>query len=484
MIDLKKEINIGFTNNENKNNSNLYLVKNLDELLKISLLKKEEIKLILKNFGEKRDGKISILPNLKNNTLLAAVVLIPSKIHRESTIDKAAKIAQEIESKIWNIHFSFSFSNDEIYDFLLGWGLSFYKFSLENNVAKVKFLNLNNIKNFPAKMISKCENEIKGIFLARNLINLPSNYLNPEEYEKKILALFNDKNIKTKVFKGNKFGKMFPLIHVVGRSSEYQPRLIEINWKYKSSPKIPTIVIIGKGITFDTGGLDLKPSNSMLRMKKDMAGSAIAISLAKTLISEKFKINLKLILPIAENAVSQKSMRPMDIVFARNKIPIEIGNTDAEGRLILADALTYSQESKIKPNLIIDLATLTGAARVALGTEMPAFFSNNKKVTKTLMKNSLKLVDPLWELPLFQSYERHLKNENGTLSSTGFSGTGGAITAALFLQNFINTNINWIHFDLMGWNLHGRPGFPKGGEAMGFRAILQTINDFVKNDAL
>ncbi len=477
MINLKKN-NIGFTKNENKNNSILYLVKDLDELVKIKLLKKDEISLFLKNFKRETERELSILPNLKNNSLLATAILIPSKVHRKSTIDKAAKIAQIIDNKIWNIHFSSSFSNEEIYDFLLGWGLSFYKFSIRNITTQMKYLNLNSIKNFPTKMINKCKNEIKGFFLARNLINLPANYLNPEEYEKKILNIFFDKDIKTKVFKGTKFEKMFPLIHVVGRSSEFQPRLIEINWKYKSSSKIPTIIIIGKGITFDTGGLDLKPSFSMLQMKKDMAGSAIAISLARTLISERFKINLKLLLPIAENAVSQKSMRPMDIVFSRNKTPIEIGNTDAEGRLILADALTYSQESKIKPNLIIDLATLTGAARVALGTEMPAFFSNNKKITEILLKNSFKSVDPLWELPLFSSYKRHLKNENGTLSSTGFSGTGGAITAALFLQNFLESNINWIHLDLMGWNLQGRPGFPKGGEAMGFRAILQTIQDF------
>ena len=199
MINLKKN-NYGFTNNQSKKNSILYLVKNLDELAKISLLKKDEINLILKNFEEKVDEKISILPNLKNNSLLASAVLIPSKVHRKSTIDKAAKIAQKIENRIWNIHFSLSFSNDEIYDFLLGWGLSFYKFSLENNTAKIKSLNLNSIKNFPKKMINKCENEILGIFLARNLINLPSNYLNPEEYEKKNINYFLRKKYKNKSF--------------------------------------------------------------------------------------------------------------------------------------------------------------------------------------------------------------------------------------------------------------------------------------------
>ena len=238
----------------------------------------------------------------------------------------------------------------------------------------------------------------------------------------------------------------------------------------------PYIIIIGKGVTFDTGGLDIKPSSGMLLMKKDMGGSAIATALAKTLIAQDFKVNLKLIIPIVENAISEKSMRPMDIIYSRNKTPIEIGNTDAEGRLILADAITFAQEEKTKVDLIIDFATLTGAARVALGTEMPALFSNNKNLAQTIIEKSNITNDPLWELPLFSSYERHLHNDNGTLSSTGFSGTGGAITAALFLQRFINNNTNWVHIDLMGWNVTGRPGYPKGGEASSFRTILHSLD--------
>ena len=299
--------------------------------------------------------------------------------------------------------------------------------------------------------------------------------LNPSEYEKIIKKNFKNKNIHIKTYKGNNFKSQFPLIYTVGRSSEYQPRLIEINWKSKKNN--PNIIIIGKGITFDTGGLDIKPSSGMLLMKKDMGGSAVAIALTKILIELNFKINLKLLVPIAENAISEKSMRPMDVVFSRNKTPVEIGNTDAEGRLILADTITFAQEGETKVDLIIDFATLTGAARVALGTEMPALFSNNKKIAKTILDNSLKKNDPLWELPLFNSYQRFLKNENGTLSSTGFSGTGGAITAALFLQKFLKNNVNWVHVDMMGWNLTDRPGYPKGGEASSIRALLYALNE-------
>ena len=195
----------------------------------------------------------------------------------------------------------------------------------------------------------------------------------------------------------------------VGRSSEFNPKLIEINWKNKNVKKDENnVTIIGKGITFDSGGLDIKPSGAMLNMKKDMGGSAIAIGLAKSLIDYNSKINLRLLIPIAENSISQKSMRPMDIKFSRNKTPVEIGNTDAEGRLILADTLSYAQEGKINPDLIIDFATLTGAARVALGTEVPVFFSNNENISKKLLDNSIKMIDPVWRLPLFSPYKLSL----------------------------------------------------------------------------
>ena len=284
--------------------------------------------------------------------------------------------------------------------------------------------------------------------------------------------------LKCVVHKGRKFDDEFPLISRVGRSSEFNPKLIEINWKNKDVKKDKNnVTIIGKGITFDSGGLDIKPSGAMLNMKKDMGGSAIAIGLAKSLIDYNSKINLRVLIPIAENSISQKSMRPMDIKFSRNKTPVEIGNTDAEGRLILADTLSYAQEGKINPDLIIDFATLTGAARVALGTEVPVFFSNNENISKKLLDNSIKMVDPVWQLPLFTPYKRFLHSENGALNSTGFSGTGGAITAALFLEQFVDRKINWVHFDLMAWNLTSRPGFPKGGEAMSLRTVFKTINE-------
>ena len=210
-------------------------------------------------------------------------------------------------------------------------------------------------------------------------------------------------------------------------------------------------------------------------MKKDMGGSAVVLGIAYALMSINCNINLRIILPLAENSVSEKSMRPLDVVFSRNKTPVEIGNTDAEGRLLLADALTYSQESKTKHDFIIDFATLTGAARVALGTELPALFTNNEDLGNNIVNEGIEQIDPMWKLPLFKSYETQLEKKYGVLSSTGSSGTGGAITAALFLKKFVNKQTNWAHVDLMAWNTTSRPGFPVGGEAMGLRNIVNMI---------
>ena len=289
----------------------------------------------------------------------------------------------------------------------------------------------------------------------------------------------DSENIATKPkitsYKDGQLEKNFPLINIVGRSSENKPTLIDIKWRKSKSNNFPNITLIGKGVTFDSGGLDIKPSSSMLLMKKDMGGSAVVLGIAYTLMSINCPVNLRIILPLAENSVSEKSMRPLDVVFSRNKTPIEIGNTDAEGRLLLADALTYSQESKTNYDFIIDFATLTGAARVALGTELPALFTNNENLGNDIINEGIEQIDPMWKLPLFNPYETQLEKNSGVLSSTGSSGTGGAITAALFLNKFVKEKTSWAHVDLMAWNTNSKPGFPVGGEGMGLRNIVNMI---------
>ena len=267
----------------------------------------------------------------------------------------------------------------------------------------------------------------------------------------------------------------FPAINTVGRAAEIAPRLIDIRWGDSG----PAITLIGKGITFDSGGLDLKPSKAMELMKKDMGGAATVLGLAAALMTADMPIRLRVLVPAAENAVSAQSMRPLDVIDTRAGIPVEVGNTDAEGRLVLADAIDLACEDE--PDFMIDFATLTGAARVALGTELPALFCNRDDTADDILAAATDADDPLWRLPLFDPYERHLDGGHVALSSTGASGYGGAITAALFLRRFAGKQTNWAHIDVMAWNLGSRPGRPKGGEAMGLRALFTYIEGLAKS---
>ena len=316
---------------------------------------------------------------------------------------------------------------------------------------------------------------IKAISLCRNLINLPANYLNTSKLANIASQLADTFSADFKLYSGAELANYAPAIHVVGRAAEVPPCLIDFKWGTKG----PKITLVGKGITFDTGGLDLKPSKAMEIMKKDMGGAAHALGLASAIMETGLPVQLRVLIPAAENSVSEKSMRPLDIIETAAGIPVEVGNTDAEGRLVLADALFYAK--KDKPDFVVDFATLTGAARVALGTECPALFCNNSDTAKQLMLIGEKINDPIWHLPLFAPYERYLKTGTSAVSSTGQSEYGGAITAALFLQKFIGKELNWAHIDLMAWNLSSRPGRPKGGEAMGLRAVYQYIAKLSKN---
>ena len=264
----------------------------------------------------------------------------------------------------------------------------------------------------------------------------------------------------------------FPAINIVGRAAEIAPRLMDLRWGEKG----PKITLIGKGITFDSGGLDLKASKAMEMMKKDMGGAATVLGLAAALMTSHVDIQLRVLVAAAENAVSDRSMRPLDIIDTRAGLKVEVGNTDAEGRLVLADAIAYALEDA--PDFLIDFATLTGSARAALGTELPALFCNHDNTAAAILAAADMAEDPLWRLPLFDDYDRHLDAGYAALSSTGLSGYGGAITAALFLRRFAGKNTNWAHIDVMAWNLASRSGRPKGGEAMGLRALYGFIESF------
>ncbi len=469
---------LGFCENKNIKSLPLYIFSDLNNLNSTDLVNVEQKRFLESAFDLEKDN-FGFFSD-KNGVLAGAISIIKaSREPKKSIIDQAATLSKKLPNKKWAVNFVSIFADNDKYNFFLGWGLSFYKFSIQGknqNITKSRTLCSNQGKSVISKvLLEKCFAELKGIFLARDLINLPSNILTPYNYEKIIKACLKEFSPKITSYKDGQLEKNFPLINIVGRSSENKPTLIDIEWRKNKTNNFPNITLIGKGVTFDSGGLDIKPSSSMLLMKKDMGGSAVVLGIAYTLMSLNCPVNLRIILPLAENSVSEKSMRPLDVVFSRNKTPVEIGNTDAEGRLLLADALTFSQESKTKHDFIIDFATLTGAARVALGTELPALFTNNENLGNDIINEGIEQIDPMWKLPLFKSYETQLEKNSGVLSSTGSSGTGGAITAALFLNKFVKEKTSWAHVDLMAWNTNSRSGFPVGGEGMGLRNIVNMI---------
>ncbi|HEU4660230.1 MAG TPA: leucyl aminopeptidase family protein [Pseudolabrys sp.] len=309
----------------------------------------------------------------------------------------------------------------------------------------------------------------EGVALARDLINTPSNDMGPAELEAAVRALANSHGAAVRVTTGATLAKEFPLVHAVGAGSARAPRLIDLTWGSERDPKI---TLVGKGVCFDTGGLDIKPDSGMLNMKKDMGGAATALALAHMLMARKARIRLRVLVPAVENAISGTAFRPRDIYRSRKGVTVEIGNTDAEGRLVLADALALADEEQ--PELIVDFATLTGAARVALGPDVPPFFTDDDALASEIMRHGTAEFDPVWRLPLWRPYEQMLDSKVADLNNVGGS-HGGAITAALFLRRFVENAKAWLHFDVFAWTPSGRPGRPEGGECQTARALYALL---------
>jgi leucyl aminopeptidase len=309
----------------------------------------------------------------------------------------------------------------------------------------------------------------EGVALTRDLINTPSNDMGPDELEVAARALAKQHGGKIEVISGEKLTKDFPLIHAVGMGSPRTPRLIDMTWGKDSDPKI---TLVGKGVCFDTGGLDIKNDTGMLNMKKDMGGAATALGLAHMIMSRKLKVRLRVLIPAVENSISGASFRPRDIYTSRKGITVEIGNTDAEGRLVLADALALADEER--PELIADFATLTGAARVALGPELPAMFTDDDTLAADMAKTGIAENDPVWRLPLWKPYEALLDSKVSDTNNVSTGGLGGAITAALFLKKFV-TSPAWLHFDIFAWTASTKPGRPEGAECQTARALYALL---------
>lgn len=312
-----------------------------------------------------------------------------------------------------------------------------------------------------------------AICATRDLVNTPAEHMGPQELAKAAALVAKQYGAKFSEVVGDALlKKNFPAIHAVGRAATRAPRLIELNWGKASDPLIS---LVGKGVCFDTGGLDLKSADGMRQMKKDMGGAANALGLATLIMALKLPVRLQLLIPAVENAVAGNAYRPGDVVKTRKGLHIEIGNTDAEGRVVLSDALAYAAEGK--PELIIDLATLTGAARVALGAQLPALFARHMETGRALVDLGLKLDDPLWHMPLWAPYQEGIASNIGDIVNTGRNALAGAINAALFLEYFVPEQQDWLHIDLFSWNDAARPGRPVGGEAQTIRTLLAYIED-------
>jgi leucyl aminopeptidase len=311
---------------------------------------------------------------------------------------------------------------------------------------------------------------VDAVTLARDLINTPANDMGPAELEAaaRALALRHGADVRAVIGK-DLLSENFPLIHAVGRAATQLPRLIDLRWGDESHPRV---TLVGKGVCFDSGGLDIKPESAMLNMKKDMGGAGTALALAHMIMDRKLKVRLRVLIPAVENSISAASFRPLDIYPSRKGITVEIGNTDAEGRLVLADALALADEES--PELIADFATLTGAARVALGPEVPPFFTDDDELADALMRYAASENDPLWRLPLWRPYEAMLESKVADINNVGSGGQAGAITAALFMRRFVTAK-SWLHFDVFAWTPTAKPGRPEGGECQAARALYALL---------
>ena len=353
---------------------------------------------------------------------------------------------------------------------VLGWLLAQYRFDRYRLDKKPKGLRIL-LTDEPAR-IDETVALAEATALVRDLVNIPAGDLGPAELETATLALANESGAKVTVTRDDPLREGYPMIAAVGAAAApgREPRLIELEWGDQRHPKI---AVIGKGVCFDSGGLDLKPSSGMRLMKKDMGGAAHALGLARLIVGARLPVRLHLLIPAVENAVSGAAFRPGDILRSRKGLSVEVGNTDAEGRLILADALTRAAENE--PELILDFATLTGAARVALGADLPALFANDDRLADDLLAAGTAVADPVWRMPLWKPYDEMLASDVADLGNMTDAPLAGAVTAALFLQRFVADATPWAHFDTFAWRPAAKPGRPKGGDALGLRVAWEML---------
>ncbi len=346
----------------------------------------------------------------------------------------------------------------------LGWGLGTYDFHRYKHAPRT-FAALVWPESTDRARVTRV---LEGVFLGRDLINTPASDMGPEQLAAAARVLAGRHGATVTVTIGDDLlAQNYPAVHAVGRASARAPRLVDLRWGDEGHPKL---TLCGKGVCFDSGGLDIKNAGGMKLMKKDMGGAATILGLAHAIMDAELPVRLRVLIPCVENSVSGDAMRPLDVLSTRKGLTVEVGNTDAEGRLILCDAL--AEADREKPDLLIDMATLTGAARVALGPSLPALFCTDDEVAAALLAAGLDRHDPLWRMPLHRPYRAMLDSRVANINNVGNSRFGGAIVAALFLAEFVTASPRWIHIDTMGWNVDNKPGRPVGGEPMALRALF------------
>ncbi len=391
-------------------------------------------------------------------------VLVVSDAPRLGTWD-LAPAASKLPGGRYRLHISSGVLPD-ISNALIGWLLCHYEFSRYTKPSEAKARRL-----IIAGDIALAQAQAEAVALVRDLVNTPASDMGPTQLAEAVQTVAGRYGAAVEVILGEALlAQNHPTIHMVGRAAADAPRLLDLRWGDEAHPKL---TLVGKGVCFDSGGLDIKPSSGMLWMKKDMGGAAHALALAELVMRHKLPVRLRMLIPAVENAISSNAFRPGDIVRTRKGLTVEIGNTDAEGRLVLCDALAAADDEQ--PDLLIDFATLTGAARVALGPDLPALFCTDDALADSLALAASRVDDPLWRLPLWQPYADMLKSPIADLNNSAEGGFAGAITAALFLKPFVSQTRSWAHVDLYAWNGTAKPGRPKGGEAMTLRAMWSVI---------
>jgi leucyl aminopeptidase len=421
--------------------------------------------LSVQNFKGERH-RVLLLPDSAGG--LAAAVGGLGKRQEELSLWHSAGLAERLPPRRFRL--VQEFTADEATQLCLGFAYGAYRFD-RYRAAKLDIPSVEAPPNADMQFVALAAESLR---MARDWINTPAQDLGPADIAAAAQRLAERHQAAYREWVGEELlSANFPAIHAVGRASSAAPRLIELRWRPRGEDSYPRLTLVGKGVCFDSGGLDLKSSSGMALMKKDMGGAAVALALAHMLMSARARVELRVLVPAVENSVGGNAYRPGDVLSTRKGLTVEVGNTDAEGRLVLCDALALADAEH--PDLIVDFATLTGAARVALGPELPALFGNDDALVQDLARVAAAEHDPLWPMPLWQSYEDELASKIADLNNVAGSTFAGAIFGALFLKRFVNESTPWLHIDLYAWNPKDRPGRSVGAEAQAVRGVYRYL---------